>query len=111
MTQYIQVITTVETRADAEKIAKELVGLRLAACVQIVGPVTSSYWWKGKLEQAEEYQCVIKSRQDIYPDLEGAIKAVHPYDVPEILAMPVLSGNADYLSWLDKELRRESGEG
>ncbi|MBU0729332.1 MAG: divalent-cation tolerance protein CutA [Proteobacteria bacterium] len=110
MTRYIQVITTVETRADAEKIADEILGLRLAACVQIVGPVTSKYWWQGKLEQAEEYQCVIKSRQDIYPALESAIKAVHPYDVPEILAVPVLSGNVDYLAWLDAELQRESGK-
>jgi periplasmic divalent cation tolerance protein len=105
MTDAIQVITTTGTKADAGKIARALLEERLAACVQIVGPITSSYWWDGEIEQAEEWLCLIKSSADRFEQLEQAIRAVHPYDVPEILAVPVAAGNADYLAWLREELR------
>jgi periplasmic divalent cation tolerance protein len=100
----IQVITTTETKADAQAIAHAVVQKRLAACVQIIGPITSTYWWQGEIETAEEWLCVIKSRRDLYEQLEAAIKEVHPYDVPEILAVPVIAGSKDYLRWLDGEL-------
>ena len=107
MTVYVQVITTTETKADAQAIADALVERRLAACVQIVGPITSTYRWQEKIETASEWMCVIKSRQDLYDALEAAILEVHPYDVPEILAMPVVAGSKDYLAWLDSELVKE----
>ena len=66
MGSYIQVVTTAEKREDAEKIARAVVEKRLAGCVQILGPVTSIYWWKGNVETAEEWQCVMKSRSDLY---------------------------------------------
>jgi periplasmic divalent cation tolerance protein len=104
MTDYIQVMTTVENRSDAEKIAKDLVEKRLAACVQILGPVQSFFHWQGKLDRAEEYLCLIKSRDDLFSELEAAIKVLHPYEVPEIISLPINKGSADYLSWMAAEL-------
>jgi len=105
MTEYIQVFTTVEQKSDAEKIASHLVAERLAACVQVMGPLTSYFHWQGKMDTAEEYLCLIKSRSDLFQELEGAIKKLHPYEVPEILAVPVSSGGKDYLNWLAAELK------
>lgn len=104
MTNYIQVITTTESKDDAQKIAEHILNKRLAGCVQILGPITSSYWWEGKIEQAEEWQCLIKSKANIYEQLEQAIREVHSYDVPEILATPIFSGSKSYLEWLDSEI-------
>jgi len=106
MTHFIQVVTTTETKANAQAIARALVEKRLAACVQIIGPITSTYRWQGKIEMAEEWMCLIKSRRDLYEALEEAIREVHPYDVPEILAVPVVAGSRDYLVWLDGELQQ-----
>ena len=104
MTDYIQVMTTVENRSDAEKIAKYLVEERIAACVQILGPVQSFFYWQGKLDRADEYLCLIKSRDDLFPELEAAIKSLHPYEVPEIISLPISKGSSDYLSWMAAEL-------
>jgi len=104
MESYIQVITTTEKRQDAEKIAGILVDGKLAGCVQIVGPMTSIYRWKGQVETAEEWQCIIKSRHELYGNIEKAIKSVHPYEVPEIIAVPLLKINRDYQEWLDSVL-------
>jgi len=104
MTNYIQVFTTATTKSDAQAIATTVVGKRLAACAQVIGPITSTYWWQGKIETAEEWLCVMKSRQDLYEELEKAIRQVHPYEVPEILAVPVVQGSQDYLEWMDREL-------
>ncbi|HFQ90842.1 MAG TPA: divalent-cation tolerance protein CutA [Desulfobulbus sp.] len=103
MTEYIQVVTTVETREQAEKIAEEVLGSRLAACVQI-SRCHSRYRWQGTLEQADEYLCCMKSRRDLFEGLQILIRGQHPYDVPEILAIPVVEGNKEYLAWLEKEL-------
>ncbi|MBM4271032.1 MAG: divalent-cation tolerance protein CutA [Deltaproteobacteria bacterium] len=104
MGSYIQVVTTAEKREDAEKIARTVVEKRLAGCVQILGPVTSIYWWKGNVETAEEWQCVMKSRSDLYGAVETAIISVHPYEVPEIIAVPITAGSQNYLDWLQGEL-------
>ena len=104
MTEYIQVLTTVEHEGDAEKIAKTLVEKRIAACVQIIGPLTSYFQWHGKLDSAQEYLCLIKSRMDLFTELEDAIKSMHPYEIPEILATPITKGGKDYLNWLAAEL-------
>jgi periplasmic divalent cation tolerance protein len=101
---HIQVVTTTDKKEDAEKIALSLVERKIAACVQIVGPITSIYRWKGNIETAEEWQCVIKSRKDLYEEIETAIKAIHPYEVPEIIAVPIVAGSGDYLEWLRSEL-------
>jgi periplasmic divalent cation tolerance protein len=106
MTAYIQVVTTTERKEDAERIARALVEGRLAACVQVLGPVTSTYRWKGAIETSQEWQCVAKSRQSLFGEIEETIRRVHPYEVPEILAVPIAAGSARYLAWLDEEVRQ-----
>lgn len=103
MTDCIQVVTTTARREDADRIARALVETRLAACVQVLGPITSTYRWQGKIETSEEWQCWAKTRSDLYDRIEQAIARLHPYEVPEILALPVLAGSAAYLTWLRGE--------
>jgi periplasmic divalent cation tolerance protein len=95
MTDYIQVYTTLESKEDAKKISKGVVEKRLAACAQIMGPIESTYWWEGKIEASIEWLCVMKSRSELYEALEKTIKEIHPYDVPEILAVPVKLSDDD----------------
>jgi len=102
--KYIQVFTTTEKKEDAEKIAKTLVEKRLAGCVQIIGPLTSVYWWKGSIETAGEWLCLIKSSKTLYGELENAIKKIHPCEIPEIIAAPIVEGSKEYLNWLSDEL-------
>jgi periplasmic divalent cation tolerance protein len=104
MAEVIQVLTTVGSEEDARAIARALVERRLAGCVQLIGPITSTYWWQGSVEDDTEWLCVIKSTADLYEALERAIQEVHPYEVPEILAVPVLKGSQGYLDWLRGEL-------
>jgi periplasmic divalent cation tolerance protein len=104
MSDYIQIVTTVERREDARRIAQSLVERRLAACVQVSGPIASVYRWKGKIETAEEWQCSAKSRRDLFEAVERAIRELHPYEVPEILAVPIVAGGCDYLAWLNGEV-------
>jgi len=102
MSDYVQIITTTDSRAAAEKIAETLVKEKLAACVQVSGPISSTYEWKGKIERAEEWYCAVKTRKDLYTRVEGRIKALHTYETPEIIALPVLEGNPAYLAWIDE---------
>lgn len=104
MTDAIQVMTTTSTKADATRLARTLVEERLAGCVQVAGPITSIYRWDGAIEEAEEWLCIAKSRADLFERLEQTLRAIHPYDVPEVLAMPVLAGSQGYLDWLAGEL-------
>ncbi len=104
MEQFIQISTTVDKQDIAEKIAHALVEKRLAGCVQVSGPIVSIYRWKGRMERTPEWLCTAKTRQNLYTEVEKAIKAVHPYDAPEIIATPILAGSEEYLSWLEGEL-------
>jgi periplasmic divalent cation tolerance protein len=104
MEGFIQVMTATDKREDAERIARSLVERRLAGCVQIVGSVTSIYRWKGKIETAGEWLCLIKSRAELYGTIESAILALHPYETPEIIALPITAGSRDYLAWLREGL-------
>ena len=104
MKSYIQVMTTTETKEQAQTIAQHLVERKLAACVQITGPITSIYRWKGKVENAQEWLCLIKTQDDLYNKVEAAIKSLHPYETPEIIAVPIIKGSKEYLSWLEDEL-------
>jgi len=104
METFIQVTTTTETKADAERIARSVVEARLAACVQIVGPIESIYRWKGRVETAGEWLCLIKSREDRYGAIEKAIRSLHPYETPEIIAVPITAGSREYFDWLRSEL-------
>ena len=105
MAEYIEVVTTVADRVAAEQIARTLIEARLAACVQVSGPITSTYRWRGQIETAQEWQCAAKSRRDLFDQVEAAIRRLHPYEVPEILAVALVDGNAQYLEWLEGELK------
>lgn len=94
------VITTFETQDQAKEMANKLVELKMAACVQIVGPITSTYIWKGKLETTTEWRCEIKTTQAKFPELEKAISDNHPYELPEIVMIPIVSSNAAYFDWV-----------
>ena len=104
MTDYWQIATTTETKDDAGRIAAALVERRLAACVQIVGPITSTFRWEGKVQSAEEWLCVAKTHRDLYERVEGAIRELHTYQVPEIVATAIAAGSQSYLDWLDGEV-------
>jgi periplasmic divalent cation tolerance protein len=105
MARFVQVTTTTGTKADAQAIASAVVEKRLAACAQVVGPITSTYWWQGKIETAEEWLCVIKSKETLHEELERAIREIHPYEEPEIIATPIVKGSKGYLDWLDENTK------
>jgi periplasmic divalent cation tolerance protein len=100
-----QVTTTVATRAEAERIAATLVEERLAACVQIAGPIASVYRWKGAVENAPEWYCYCKTTRARYPALEARLRALHPYETPEIIAVPIVAGLPAYLAWIEDSVR------
>jgi periplasmic divalent cation tolerance protein len=104
MTEYVQITTTTGKRHDAEQIAAELVSRRLAACVQVSGPIVSTFRWQGKVETAEEWTCVVKTSRAKFAEICRALKEIHPYDVPEIIATEIVDGNAAYLQWLGEQL-------
>jgi periplasmic divalent cation tolerance protein len=106
MVEFIHVFTAVDTEETALKIADMLLSERKASCVQILGPVRSNYWWHGRIERAKEWICFIKARATDYRTIESSIKRMHGYTIPEIIAFPILHGNADYLDWLRGETAR-----
>lgn len=99
------VITNLPDRESAATLARALVEQRLAACVNILSPCRSLYRWKGALEDAEEYPLLIKTTRGRYPELEAAIRAGHPYELPEIIAVPLATGLPAYLEWVAAETR------
>jgi periplasmic divalent cation tolerance protein len=104
VTDHLQVLTTVGSEEDAERISVALVERRLAACVQTVGPIASRYRWQGKVETAREWQCLAKTDAARYPEVEAAIRELHPYDEPEIVATPIVAGSAGYLAWVSENV-------
>ena len=101
----IAVLTNLPDSGSAFNLARDLVTLRLAACANVLSPVTSFYRWEGRDEQATEYPVLIKSTRERYAELESAIRARHPYSVPEIIAWPVEQGLPAYLKWVEDETR------
>ena len=102
--EYIQAFTTVDEKENAERIANTLLDRRLAACVQVLGPLQSVYRWKGKIENKKEWLLVVKTEDRFYARIEKTIKSLHSYQVPEIIALPIEKGNAEYLEWLNEQL-------
>jgi periplasmic divalent cation tolerance protein len=100
VTESLQVFTTLPDEEQAGRLARELVERRLAACVQVVGPVASTYRWQGSVESAREWLCLLKTTRDRYLELEAALIELHPYDTPEFVAVPVVEGSRRYLDWL-----------
>jgi periplasmic divalent cation tolerance protein len=99
-TEVIQVQTTVADQADAERIAAALVARKLAACVQLSGPIESTYRWKDKIETSQEWVCTIKTVRTAYAAVEAAIRQLHSYEQPEIVALPIVGGSPGYLRWI-----------
>jgi uncharacterized protein involved in tolerance to divalent cations len=105
MTQNLLVMTTVPDTDIGQIIAGKILEERLAACVTIQAASQSLYWWKGKITEDQEHTLFIKTKKDAYTKLEEKIQELHPYDIPEIIALPILTGNKDYLGWIDSEVR------
>jgi len=103
------VITNAPDRAVAQKIAHALIEQKLAACVNILAECTSVYRWQGKMETAVEVPLLIKTRAEIYAEVETAIKGLHPYELPEIIAVSVEHGSRDYLEWVNAATATEIG--
>jgi periplasmic divalent cation tolerance protein len=99
-TMVISVSTTVDKREVLEQIGRKLLEKRLVACVQISGPLKSVYWWKGCIEEADEWIGVMKTRSELYSEVEKEVKALHPYDVPEIVAVEVRNLSHTYEKWV-----------
>src|SRR3972149_3328266 len=103
MTSILVFVTTADKR-EAHKIVKKLLDRRLIACANIIGPVESHFWWQNKIEKAEELLVIMKSNQKLFIDLSKAVKELHSYKVPEILAVPIVEGYQPYLEWLNASL-------
>jgi len=104
---FIQVVTTTDSQKKADDLSQIILRERLAACVQIEGPITSRYHWKGKIEEAEEWRCVIKTRRRLFDKVAAVIRDNHSYDVPEIVAFEINDSDAPYQQWLDEEIRQD----
>lgn len=104
---YVVLTTAVADRASAERIAGTLVGERLAGCVQVIGPIVSHYRWKGVHERSEEWRLECKTTAGRLGALERRLLELHPYELPEILTLPVIQGSDGYLRWLDESTQAE----
>lgn len=104
MSEFLQLSTTTSKRQDAEQIAAELVSRRLAGCVQVSGPIVSTYRWQGKTETSEEWMCTIKTSRERLAAIQSVMAEIHPYDVPELIATPIVAGSDKYLAWLKEQL-------
>ncbi len=109
MTDKIVVFTSCDSEEQAVLLARHLVEKRVAACVNITPGARSFFHWKGAIEDTTEWLLVIKSRRDLFPALRAEIAKIHTYEVPELLALPVVEGSESYLAWLDRELGEVSG--
>jgi periplasmic divalent cation tolerance protein len=108
MSDFMQVVTAVDNADSAERLARGLTGARLAASVQITGPIKSFYWWKGELVEAREWQLVMKTTSDRLPQLEAYIKENHSYETPGIIALEIPWGSREYLDWITAETRTDA---
>jgi periplasmic divalent cation tolerance protein len=99
----LQVVTTSDTREEADRLARSAVEGRLAACAQVVGPVTSTYWWEGTVQSAAEWQVQLKTTAERFDALREHLEREHSYETPEIVATPIVGGSAAYLAWIERE--------
>jgi len=99
----MQVVTTTDSREEADRLARSAVEGRLAACAQVAGPVTSTYWWEGAVQTATEWQCVLKTTAARFDALRAHLEREHSYETPEIVATPIVAGGAAYLDWIRRE--------
>jgi len=101
----VVVLVTASSQEEAQKIADLLLEKRKAACVNIVPKVDSKFWWEGKLDSAQESLLIIKTKASVLPEVIKLVKQAHSYTVPEVIALPIIGGNEDYLRWVDEEVR------
>lgn len=102
---YIVLLITASNSEEANKIAEVLLNQRKAACVNIVPEVSSLFWWQDKLDSAQESLLIVKTKASLLPEVISLVKGVHSYDVPEIIALPIVGGNQNYLEWIGKEVK------
>jgi periplasmic divalent cation tolerance protein len=102
-TSSLVVLITVGNRDEGRRIADALVSQRKAACVNIVPEVNSVFQWEGKIEDESESLLIVKTRTDLFPELKALVQGIHSYEVPEIIALPIVAGNEDYLRWIEQE--------
>jgi len=100
---HYQLNVTASSEEEAKRLTQLAVSQRLAACAQIHGPITSTYWWRGRIELADEWMCVLKTSADRLDELIVALRQAHSSETPEIIAVPIEAGDADYLAWLTEE--------
>ena len=100
----VVVFITAASQEEARKIAELLLNQRKAACVNIIPRVDSLFWWQGKLDSAQESLLIVKTRARLLPEIIETVKKAHSYEVPEIIALPIIGGNEDYLNWMDSEI-------
>jgi periplasmic divalent cation tolerance protein len=105
MNQHILIVTGSSSRAEAQSIADAAVEQRLAAAVQIVGPVGSTYRWKSRVEHTEEWLCLLKTSAELYAEVEQLIQSLHSYELPGLVAIPIVGGSERYLEWYAQQLR------
>lgn len=103
MAEYVEVHVTAPDRELAERIASAVVSRRLAAAAQLVAPITSVYWWGGEINRSDEWLLFIKTTTERIDELATAIREMHPYEVPQIFALPLVAGTTDYLEWISRE--------
>ena len=104
-TPYVVVLITAPSKEVAREIARALVERKLAACVNIIPMIESIYAWEGKIEQDEEVLLLVKTREELLDALVPAAVALHPYDQPEVIALPIVTGSESYLAWIGRETR------
>ncbi|ANM28700.1 hypothetical protein ABI59_02365 [Acidobacteria bacterium Mor1] len=109
-TPYVVALSTAGSDEQAENLARALLERRLAACVNIVGSVCSVYRWEGKVVREGEHLLVIKTSREMFPQVKATLQELHSYELPEVIMLPVLDGDAGYLDWLGKQLGKPAGE-
>jgi len=103
--QKVVIFITTGTDEEANQLAEMLLKQRKAACVNIVSKVSSSFWWEGHLDSDQESLLIVKAKASLLDEIVALVKEVHTYDVPEVIALPIIGGNPDYLDWIGKELQ------
>jgi len=106
----IVVLVTTGSEEEAHSIADLLLNQRKAACVNIVARVDSLFWWQDKLDSAQECLLIVKTRASVLNEIVSLVKELHSYDIPEIIALPIIGGNQDYLEWVGKEVKQSAGD-
>lgn len=102
---YIAVFVTASGKPEADRIARKLVENKVAACVNIIDKITSLFWWQGKVSRSKEVLLIIKSKKEKLSGIIKIVKSTHSYEVPEIIAFPIIGGDKNYLKWIDESVR------